>query len=90
MFCLPAGLRMGAECRRKGNADCYDHNTYYGRIEMSRPLAPALGNALPHARLDPDAVRAIRAAGYRKTAKQLADEYGVHYRTIEKVRHSDS
>lgn len=32
----------------------------------------------------------IRAHGYRKTARQLAEEFGVHYRTIEKVRAHES
>lgn len=42
------------------------------------------GNALPQARLNPEAVRAIR--GSRETSKRLAQRYGVHLRTIENVR----
>jgi len=44
------------------------------------------GDALPHARLTDDCVREIRANMRGKTAKQLAEQFGVHYRTIEKVR----
>lgn len=42
----------------------------------------------PHRRpkLTEDAVRVIRANRPVRTAKQLAEQYGVHYRTIEKVR----
>lgn len=42
----------------------------------------------PHRRpkLTEDNVRAIRLNRTGRTAKQLADQYGVHYRTIEKVR----
>lgn len=53
---------------------------------MARPNNPAR----PCAVLTPDQVRQIRAAGYRLTARQLATEYGVHYRTIEKVRAYES
>lgn len=44
------------------------------------------GNDLSHARLDPEKVRAIRANARGLTAQQLADVYGVHIRTIDKVR----
>lgn len=44
------------------------------------------GTDLPHARLTPEKVRAIRINRHGKTAKELATEHGVHYRTIEKVR----
>lgn len=43
------------------------------------------GEALPHARLNVQKVRAIRAQRYIKTAKQQAAEFGVHFRTVEKV-----
>ena len=42
--------------------------------------------AHPNAKLKPEQVRAIRMNRHGKTAKALAAEYGVHYRTIEKVR----
>ena len=48
------------------------------------------GNQLPHAKLDSDAVRAIRSNVRGLTAKQLAQQYGVHYRTVEKVRHRET
>ena len=44
------------------------------------------GTDLPHARLSPDDVRAIRRNVFGKTGKQLAAEFHVHHRTIEKVR----
>lgn len=44
------------------------------------------GTDLPHARLDPDKVRAIRANAEGWTSKQWAAHYGVHQRTIEAVR----
>ena len=48
------------------------------------------GSDLPHTKLTPDQVVAIRANRYGKTAKALAEEYGVHYRTIEKVRYMET
>lgn len=48
------------------------------------------GNQLPQSRLTPDLVRAIRANEEHLTAKQLAAQIGVHYRTIEKVRHFET
>jgi hypothetical protein len=59
------------------------------RFEYQQFGAKALavrGNRLPHARLNPEAVRQIRANVRGRTARQLADEFGVHFRTIEKVR----
>ena len=44
------------------------------------------GNDLPHAVLNPEIVRAIRKNVRGETAKQLAMKYGVHIRTIDKVR----
>jgi predicted signal transduction protein with EAL and GGDEF domain len=44
------------------------------------------GNDLPHAKLTPEKVLQIRANNKGKTAAQLADEFGVHFRTIEKIR----
>ncbi len=49
---------------------------------MARPNNPAS----PAAKLTSECVKRIRSAGYYKTALQLADEHGVHYRTIEKIR----
>ena len=46
------------------------------------------GNDLPHARLTPDSVRHIRSS--QMTARQLAEKFGVHVRTIEKVRRFES
>lgn len=48
------------------------------------------GERLPHAKLTEDAVRAIRANVQGKTAKELAAQFGVHIRTIEKVRHFET
>ena len=44
------------------------------------------GTGLPHAKLNPEKVKAIRANRKGQTAKQLAKSFGVHYRTIEKVQ----
>lgn len=44
------------------------------------------GEALPQARLTREKVAAIRENRRGKTARQLAEEFGVHFRTIEKVR----
>lgn len=49
---------------------------------MARPNNPAR----PQAKLTPDRVRNIRLNKFGKTAKQLAEEHDVHFRTIEKVR----
>lgn len=48
------------------------------------------GQALPHARLDPEKVRDIRANQSGLTAKQLAEKFNVHFRTIEKVRSNET
>ena len=48
------------------------------------------GTALPQAKLDADKVRVIRRNVTGKTAKQLAAEFGVHIRTIDKVRDGKS
>ena len=44
------------------------------------------GTQLPHARLNEESVRAIRRNVKGQTAKQLAECFGVHIRTIDKVR----
>lgn len=49
---------------------------------MARPNEPSRHTA----KLTTAAVEQIRSAGYYKTARQLAAEFGVHYRTIEKIR----
>ena len=41
---------------------------------------------LPQTKLTPEQVVAIRANRHGKTAKALAADFGVHHRTIEKVR----
>ena len=44
------------------------------------------GNDLPHAKLDPELVRQIRANRNGWTAKRWAQHLGVHLRTVEAVR----
>lgn len=44
------------------------------------------GEALPQARLTAEAVRAIRRNAHGWTARQWAEHFGVHIRTIDKVR----
>jgi hypothetical protein len=46
----------------------------------------ARGNALPHAKLNPDLVRQIRINANGKTARQWSLELNVHKRTIEAVQ----
>lgn len=53
----------------------------YGALMTARR-----GTDLPHARLDEDKVRAIRANRHGWTAWQWAQNLGVHVRTIDKVR----
>lgn len=49
------------------------------------------GTELKHAKLNDDIVRKIRIeAKHRRTAKSQAAEYGVHIRTIEKIRRYES
>lgn len=50
----------------------------------------ARGEKLPHSRLDAEKVRWIRSNPLGMTARQIAAHFGVHYRTIEKVRHYDT
>jgi hypothetical protein len=45
------------------------------------------GSDLPQSKLNPELVREIRTNRLGMTAKAQAVKYGVHYRTIEKVRH---
>lgn len=54
-------------------------------LQLIRMMAKR-GEALPHAKLTADDVRTIRAVGLSKTARQLAEEFGVHHRTVEKIR----
>jgi hypothetical protein len=44
------------------------------------------GNDLPHAKLNPELVRQIRANRHGWTAKQWAQHLGLHQRTIDAVR----
>lgn len=63
------------------------------RFEYAQWGAKAIakrGADLGHARLTADNVRAIRANVHGKTARQLAADYGVHYRTVQKVRHFET
>ncbi len=48
------------------------------------------GTDLPHARLDAEKVKTIRRNMRGETAKQLAEKFGVHIRTIDKVRDGKS
>lgn len=49
-------------------------------------LTARRGNDLPHAKLNPDLVREIRTNRHGLTAKQWADQLGLHVRTVDKVR----
>ena len=48
------------------------------------------GSELGHARLTEQDVIAIRRNARGQTAEQLAESFGVHFRTIEKVRAYES
>jgi DNA-binding CsgD family transcriptional regulator len=49
------------------------------------------GTKLPHAKLTPAKVREIRIYTEQgKTARWIADLFGVHYRTIQKIRHYET
>lgn len=48
------------------------------------------GEARPNAVMNADKVRAIRQNADALTARQLAEKYGCHYRTIEKIRHYET
>jgi len=48
------------------------------------------GEKRPNAKLNAEKVRAIRGNELGLTARQLAEYFGVHYRTIEKVRHYET
>ena len=58
-------------------------------LSRARELA-AKGESLPHSRLNAEKVRFIRNNPEGETARQLADRFGVHYRTVEKVRHHET
>ena len=58
-------------------------------ITRAREFA-SRGNDRPNSRLNPEMVREIRTNRKGQTAKQLADAYGVHYRTIEKVQYFET
>lgn len=48
------------------------------------------GLDLTQSKLSPELVREIRINKHGLTAKGQAAKYGVHYRTIEKVRHYET
>ena len=48
------------------------------------------GLDLPQSKLTPDLVREIRINRQGLTARRQAEKYGVHHRTIEKVRHYET
>ena len=48
------------------------------------------GESRPNAKMCPEKVRQIRENRRGETAKQMAERFGVHYRTIEKVRYYET
>lgn len=54
-------------------------------LSRAHEFAPR-GEQLPHARLNAETVRAIRTNRRGLTARQWAEQLGVHQRTIDKVR----
>ncbi|RLA56153.1 MAG: hypothetical protein DRR04_14260 [Gammaproteobacteria bacterium] len=61
----------------------------YEYLQRAREFA-ARGCALKQSRLDANKVRYIRKNEGGMTARALASLFGVHYRTIEKVRHYET
>ena len=53
-------------------------------------LTARRGVDLPQSRLTPNIVREIRINRHGMTAKEQAAVYGVHFRTIQKVRYYDT
>ena len=53
-------------------------------------LTARRGVDLPQSRLTPGIVREIRINRHGMTAKEQAAVYGVHFRTIQKVRYYDT
>lgn len=54
-------------------------------LQRTHEFAPR-GNRLPHAKLNPDLVREIRATAGQVTSKKWAERLSVHVRTITGVR----
>jgi len=68
---------------RKGSKHNIDRNTY---LSDAMRFAKR-GNALPHAKVNPEIVRKIRIeADNGITAKYQSSEHGLHIRTIEAIR----
>ena len=58
-------------------------------LSRAREMA-ARGEDLPQSKLNPDKVVWIRMNREGLTAKKQANILGVHYRTVEKVRHFET
>jgi hypothetical protein len=56
-------------------------------LQRAREFA-SRGQSRPNAVMTPERVRLIRSGG--KTAKEFAEQFGCHYRTVEKVRHYET
>ena len=62
----------------------FDYEQWWAKANALR------GEELPQARLTEEKVKAIRENRKGQTAKQLSAVFGVHYRTIEKVRSGET
>jgi DNA-binding transcriptional regulator YiaG len=59
-------------------------------VQWGAKATAAKGNRLPHAKLDAEKVKEIRANRKGLTMKQQAALYNVHPRTIQNVRYFES
>ena len=80
----------GNDMRRTNQAYITRHMPRQDYLLFGAIALAKRGAALPQARLDVETVRLIRANTAGKTARQLAQQFGVYYRTIEKVRHYET
>lgn len=73
--------------RRKYETYCAKHMSWDDYLLYGKGATLLKGTQLPHAKLDEQKVKAVRANAEKLTAKQWADRLNVHVRTIQKVRH---
>jgi len=80
---MPTNRHTAAHRRERAHPS-YTHQSRAEWAQRARETA-LRGNALPQARLTPDAVRAIRANVQGWPRWRWAEHYGVHLRTVDKV-----
>jgi len=75
---------------RDGGADDMTKRMPLEEYNSRRYELAARGNDLPHAKLNPDAVREIRSNPKGLNGRQLAEQYGVSEACIRKVLYRES